>query len=551
MAERKWQFSGELYEGTRENAKRVVTNASASITQGEAAEINAFNDNGTLTLGITIPTPEKGEIGPTGPTGEQGIQGVTGPTGPQGAIGPTGPQGEQGIQGEKGDTGEGFSIYNTFASIVEMQANAYTVPIGKFVMIASSTENEDNAKLYVRTDTAEMFAFIADLSGAQGIQGPTGPTGAIGPTGLTGPTGPAGSNGAVGATGPTGATGATGAAGTSIKSVAQTTTSSADGGSNVMTVTLSDGTTSTFTVKNGSKGSTGTQGPTGATGATGPTGATGSTGSKGATGPTGATGGVGPTGPTGATGAKGPTGPTGPAGTANIVELTLAEYNALGDKVNSDNVTYFIKDDDESVGATVRFDKDTDSIQVKLGEAWISVYVCGVANSPLIPPMTSNTLPKNKASASNNSTDAYRPFGNMPSAATTGYQMTGFSTSGVTPITLTYTFDVPVNITKLELIPSVFRSGNYTVFPAVTYKTTFVHENGTKTVADTYTTTAVGYGSVSANATIYSLHEAEIKDDNTYVKSIEVYISGNIYNYDNKSPLTELNYFQVYGSVAR
>ena len=44
--------------------------------------------------------------------------------------------------------------------------------------------------------------------------------------------------------------------GVGIKSVRQTTTSTEDGGTNVITVTLTDGTTSTFNVKNGSKGST-------------------------------------------------------------------------------------------------------------------------------------------------------------------------------------------------------------------------------------------------------------------------------------------------------
>lgn len=52
----------------------------------------------------------------------------------------------------------------------------------------------------------------------------------------------------------------TGGSGTGIKSVTQTTTSSTDGGTNVITVTLTDGTTSTFSVKNGSKGSTGESG---------------------------------------------------------------------------------------------------------------------------------------------------------------------------------------------------------------------------------------------------------------------------------------------------
>lgn len=46
--------------------------------------------------------------------------------------------------------------------------------------------------------------------------------------------------------------------GIGIKSVVQTTTSTADGGNNVVTVTKTDETTSTFTVKNGTKGSDGT-----------------------------------------------------------------------------------------------------------------------------------------------------------------------------------------------------------------------------------------------------------------------------------------------------
>lgn len=62
-----------------------------------------------------------------------------------------------------------------------------------------------------------------------------------------------------------------GADGVSISSVKQTTTSSADGGSNVVTVTLSNGTTSTFTVKNGSKGSDGINGTNGTNGKDGKT----------------------------------------------------------------------------------------------------------------------------------------------------------------------------------------------------------------------------------------------------------------------------------------
>lgn len=62
--------------------------------------------------------------------------------------------------------------------------------------------------------------------------------------------------------------------GVGIASVKQTTTSTADGGTNVVTVTLSNGTTSTFNVKNGSKGSSGTNGTNGKDGADGEDGVT-------------------------------------------------------------------------------------------------------------------------------------------------------------------------------------------------------------------------------------------------------------------------------------
>ena len=59
-----------------------------------------------------------------------------------------------------------------------------------------------------------------------------------------------------------------GADGIGIQSVTQTTTSTEDGGANIITVTKTDGTSSTFTVKNGSKGSTGATGAAGKDGYT-------------------------------------------------------------------------------------------------------------------------------------------------------------------------------------------------------------------------------------------------------------------------------------------
>lgn len=146
-----------------------------------------------------------------------------------------------------------------------------------------------------------------------------------------------------------------GADGVGIASVVQTTTSAEDGGDNIITVTLTDGTTSTFTVKNGSAGSGGSvdedaiteavetalaeakasgdfDGADGADGADGEDGiscthswngttltitsasGTSSADLKGGTGATGATGATGPQGPQGETGATGPAGADGADG---------------------------------------------------------------------------------------------------------------------------------------------------------------------------------------------------------------------------------------------
>ena len=76
-------------------------------------------------------------------------------------------------------------------------------------------------------------------------------------------------DGTPGKDGADGAPGADGADGVGIQSVVQTTTSTEDGGTNIVTVTKTDGTTSTFKVKNGSKGSDGEPGVDGKNGADG------------------------------------------------------------------------------------------------------------------------------------------------------------------------------------------------------------------------------------------------------------------------------------------
>lgn len=128
----------------------------------------------------------------------------------------------------------------------------------------------------------------------------------------------AGGSGEVGPQGPQGEKGDKGDTGVGVSSVKQTTISNTDGGSNVVTVTLTNGTTSTFTVKNGSKGSQGEKGDTGETGPQGPQGEQGIQGIQGEQGPKGDTGATGAQGPKGDKGDKGDTGAAGANGTNGV-----------------------------------------------------------------------------------------------------------------------------------------------------------------------------------------------------------------------------------------
>lgn len=251
--------------------------------QGYSAYEVAVNEGyvGTETQWLASLKGETGATGATGPQGPQGVQGATGPQGPTGATGAQGQQGETGPQGPQGETGA------TGAQGPEGKS-AYQVAV-------------DNG--YSGTE-AQWLASLKGETGATGPQGPkgdkgeTGATGPQGETGATGPQGPKGDtgdkgdkgdtgdpgitgatvsvdsssgtpsaqasitnkilalafSGLKGETGPQGATGASGAAGADgvgISSVVQTTESTVSGGTNVITVTKTDGTTSTFNVRNG------------------------------------------------------------------------------------------------------------------------------------------------------------------------------------------------------------------------------------------------------------------------------------------------------------
>ncbi len=165
------------------------------------------------------------------------LDGERGPQGIQGEQGPQGEQGIQGIQGEQGPVGpqgEPFTIKKTYSSVAEMNADFNNMNVGDYVMIATSVEIQDNAKLYVRGELEWLF--ITDFSGATGIQGEQGPQGIQG------------IQGEQGIQGPTGPQGPTGATGNGITSITKTSTS---GLVDTYTITYTNGTTTTFTVTNG------------------------------------------------------------------------------------------------------------------------------------------------------------------------------------------------------------------------------------------------------------------------------------------------------------
>lgn len=80
----------------------------------------------------------------------------------------------QGVQGPAGPQGEPFTIKKTYTSIAQMNADFNNMQLGDYVMIATTVEVEDNAKLYTRG--ASQWIFITDFSGATGIRGETGLT---------------------------------------------------------------------------------------------------------------------------------------------------------------------------------------------------------------------------------------------------------------------------------------------------------------------------------------------------------------------------------------
>lgn len=114
------------------------------------------------------------------------------------------------------------------------------------------------------------------------------------------------------------------AAGVGIQSIEQTASSTEDGGANTWRITLTDGSTTDITLRNGSKGSQGAQG------AAGPQGPKGEKGDPGEQGPQGVQGEQGPQGVQGEAGPVGPQGPQGePGATGATPNLQIGTVETL------------------------------------------------------------------------------------------------------------------------------------------------------------------------------------------------------------------------------
>ena len=135
--------------------------------------------------------------------------------------------GKDGSNGQNGKDGTSVTVSNVSESTADGGSNVVTFSDGKSITIKN---------------------------GSKGSKGDSGQDGADGYTPVKGVDYFDGQNGKDGQDGKDGV---------SISSVTQTTTSSEDGGTNIVQVTLSNGNKSSFQVKNGSKGSKGDTGATG------------------------------------------------------------------------------------------------------------------------------------------------------------------------------------------------------------------------------------------------------------------------------------------------
>ena len=273
----------------------MITKIEKTSTEGLVDTYTITYTDGTTTT-FTVTNGEKGDKGDQGIQGIQGVpgadghtpvitiqngfwhidgvntnqaaQGVKGDKGDKGDTGATGATGAQGPQGEKGDKGDTGATGNGIASITTSKENGITTVTIKFT----------------DPNMADVVFTIED--GTDGAKGDKGDTGVTGAPGAQGPQGEKGDKGDTGAQGEKGDKGNTGAAGADGVGIANIEKSSSDGNVDTYTITLTNGTTYTFTVTNGTNGTDGKDGVDGKDGTNGTNGVDGKDGTDGEDGQT-------------------------------------------------------------------------------------------------------------------------------------------------------------------------------------------------------------------------------------------------------------------------
>ena len=252
--------------------------------EGNSIANTILNEDFTLTINFTDGTSyttasirgEKGEKGDIGPQGEKGDAGDSGySVAKENGFEGTAEEwlyslkGEKGEKGEKGDTG----VSPTFKVIETDTGYQLTITdaIGEHVInILHGSDGSDGTEGAAGNGVKDI-KFNSDYSMTVTLEnGETFTSSSLrGEKGANGADGAAGSNGVDGehcyhywdgttlvVTSKSGSSSANlkGSDGVGIKTVNQTSSSSLDGGNNIITITLTDGTTQTVTIKNGSKG---------------------------------------------------------------------------------------------------------------------------------------------------------------------------------------------------------------------------------------------------------------------------------------------------------
>lgn len=267
--------TGAVGQNGKDGTSVTIKSVSESTVDG-GGNVVTFSDGKT----VTIKNGSKGEKGADGTmtfedlTAEQkaSLKGDKGDKGDaftyadftteqlaalKGEKGDTGATGSAGKDGVSGKDGTSVTVTNVSESSADGGNNVVTFSDGKTVTIKNGSKGSTGASGSNGKDgTSVTVSNVTESTASGGTNTVTFSDGKKINI----------KNGVDGKDGSNGQDGASGKDGVGVSTVKQTTTSSADGGTNVVTVTLSNGTSSTFSVKNGSKGSKGDTGAQGVSG---------------------------------------------------------------------------------------------------------------------------------------------------------------------------------------------------------------------------------------------------------------------------------------------